>query len=237
MISEGLPFDHDVIGLGLAVVARIVTQLEGQLRVDSEVDRGSKFSVLIPLALPIHEGTASTSLVPSPPRSITATHLHELTTNETTDVSTRAETLPRSMAPVAETVGINPTRVDEVDAQVTKSSKDSSIMTTSPILVGQTSPPILTSTICDSDQRKIVIPTKTTRLRILIVEVSWLYARLAYQILIFLQDNEINRRVLGKRLSLDDHQVVFATHGQEAVDKVREDGAFDCVLMDIQYVN
>jgi hypothetical protein len=169
---SGVPFNHDVIGLGLAVVARIVAQLEGQLRVDSEVDCGSKFSVLIP----IHEGGASTSLVPPPPRSITATHLHKLTTNET-DVSTRAETLcanPRSMAPVAETVGINPTRLDEVDAQVTKSSEDSSIMTTSPTLVGQTSPPTPTSTICDSEQQKIVVPTKTTRLRILVVEVRWL---------------------------------------------------------------
>lgn len=38
-------------GFGLAVVARIVEQLGGQLRVDSEVDQGSKFSFLIPLSL------------------------------------------------------------------------------------------------------------------------------------------------------------------------------------------
>jgi hypothetical protein len=38
-------------GLGLAVVARIVEQLGGQLRVDSEVNFGSRFSFLIPLAL------------------------------------------------------------------------------------------------------------------------------------------------------------------------------------------
>lgn len=35
-------------GLGLAVVARIVEQLGGQLRVDSKVDKGSCFSFLIP---------------------------------------------------------------------------------------------------------------------------------------------------------------------------------------------
>lgn len=40
-----------VLGLGLAVVARIVEQLGGQLRVDSNVDHGSKFSFLIPLTL------------------------------------------------------------------------------------------------------------------------------------------------------------------------------------------
>ena len=40
-------------GLGLAVVARIVEQLGGQLRVDSKVNEGSRFSFLIPLALPL----------------------------------------------------------------------------------------------------------------------------------------------------------------------------------------
>ena len=38
-------------GLGLAVVARIVEQLGGQLRVDSKPDEGSRFSFLIPFSL------------------------------------------------------------------------------------------------------------------------------------------------------------------------------------------
>lgn len=40
-----------VSGLGLAVVARIVEQLGGQLRVDSKPDEGSRFSFLIPFEL------------------------------------------------------------------------------------------------------------------------------------------------------------------------------------------
>ncbi|THH14899.1 hypothetical protein EW146_g5499 [Bondarzewia mesenterica] len=39
------------LGLGLAVVPRIVEQLGGQLRVDSKVDQGSRFSFLIPFTL------------------------------------------------------------------------------------------------------------------------------------------------------------------------------------------
>jgi hypothetical protein len=39
------------VGLGLAVVARIVEQLGGQLRVDSIVDEGSRFSFLLPLSI------------------------------------------------------------------------------------------------------------------------------------------------------------------------------------------
>jgi hypothetical protein len=46
-----------LLGLGLAVVARIVEQLGGQLRVESKADEGSRFSFLIPLALSI-EGNA-----------------------------------------------------------------------------------------------------------------------------------------------------------------------------------
>lgn len=40
-----------VTGLGLAVVARIVEQLGGQLRVDSRLGEGSRFSFLIPFAV------------------------------------------------------------------------------------------------------------------------------------------------------------------------------------------
>lgn len=46
-----------IVGLGLAVVARIVEQLGGQLRVDSRVEQGSRFSFLIPLSF--HTGAAN----------------------------------------------------------------------------------------------------------------------------------------------------------------------------------
>jgi hypothetical protein len=39
------------LGLGLAIVARSVEQLGGQLRVDSKVDQGSRFSFLIPFTV------------------------------------------------------------------------------------------------------------------------------------------------------------------------------------------
>ncbi len=59
-------YPHDVLdstlllGLGLAVVARIVEQLGGQLRVDSKVMEGSRFSFLIPLSL-LGEGSEMSS--------------------------------------------------------------------------------------------------------------------------------------------------------------------------------
>jgi hypothetical protein len=45
------------VGLGLAVVARIVEQVGGQLRLASQVDEGSRFSFLIPLSLPADGGS------------------------------------------------------------------------------------------------------------------------------------------------------------------------------------
>lgn len=49
------------------------------------------------------------------------------------------------------------------------------------------------------------------------------------------QDNDINRMILAKRLSMDGHTVVNTTNGQEGVDMVQSDRDFDCILMDIQY--
>ena len=48
------------------------------------------------------------------------------------------------------------------------------------------------------------------------------------------QDNDINRTILAKRLTLDGHLVVNTTNGQEGLDMVEADREFDVILMDIQ---
>lgn len=48
------------------------------------------------------------------------------------------------------------------------------------------------------------------------------------------QDNDINRTILAKRLTLDGHIVMNTTNGQEGVDLVETDRDFDVILMDIQ---
>lgn len=47
------------LGLGLAVVARIVEQLGGQLRVESRVGEGSRFSFLIPFSVAVDKNSSS----------------------------------------------------------------------------------------------------------------------------------------------------------------------------------
>ena len=51
-----------------------------------------------------------------------------------------------------------------------------------------------------------------------------------------LQDNDINRNILAKRLTLDGHTVVDTTDGQQGAEAMETDYGFDCVLMDIQSV-
>ncbi|THG97932.1 hypothetical protein EW026_g4177 [Hermanssonia centrifuga] len=52
--------------------------------------------------------------------------------------------------------------------------------------------------------------------------------------ILIVEDNDINRTILAKRLTLDGHIVVNTTNGQEGLDMVESDRDFDCVLMDIQ---
>lgn len=66
-------------GLGLAVVARIIEQLGGQLRVDSKSNEGSTFSFLIPFGLydPLVRGSSSCS-IESRSRKESSTSVSEL---------------------------------------------------------------------------------------------------------------------------------------------------------------
>ena len=50
------------------------------------------------------------------------------------------------------------------------------------------------------------------------------------------QDDQINRVILAKLLTLDGHTIVSTTNGQECVETVHADREFDCILMDIQSV-
>lgn len=56
----------------------------------------------------------------------------------------------------------------------------------------------------------------------------------AYRILC--QDDDVNRKILERRLKLDGHEVTSDINGQDAVDRITKDQSFDCILMDIQWV-
>ncbi|KAF8158228.1 hypothetical protein B0H34DRAFT_446175 [Crassisporium funariophilum] len=234
------------VGLGLAVVARIVEQLGGQLRVDSKLNEGSCFSFLIPLSLSGSLGDSNISspmvcartgsmfsggsdienLVEalssnhmSPPSSRGSMHSMEGRKSiEQPKVSPRPS--PRQpttgIYPVTDShVPVRPVKIDDFESGVRSRSQspNSGVCGTvdgnsllSKTFVRRTSPTTLIQDGLDSG-----------KLRVLIVE-----------------DNDINRTILSKRLTLKGHTVVNTTNGQEGLDKVVSDRSFDAVLMDIQ---
>ena len=44
------------------------------------------------------------------------------------------------------------------------------------------------------------------------------------------EDDVVNRNILKKRLSLDGHVTLTVTNGQEAVELIGKDRAFDCIF-------
>ncbi|KAJ7175413.1 phytochrome-like protein [Mycena filopes] len=220
-------------GLGLAVVVRIVKQLRGQLRVDSKVAKGSRFSFLIPLAL-LGDGNES-AMVPLPSTS----HLPRMR------VRRRSLNSTAEIQYLVEAQGTNPIASQLPFRSGGRRARSFSPRgyRTSPILPGVflapdplytikiDGPKINTPTLAiesspseavleasgQSTPASVPLPQHPVKLRLLIVE-----------------DNAINRAILAKRLRLDGHTVITTMNGQEGLDKVASDRAFDAVFMDIQ---
>lgn len=58
-LETGLSRNHSGLGLGLAVVRRLIALLGGSISVDSELGRGSVFTVKLPFKLPVEFGAAT----------------------------------------------------------------------------------------------------------------------------------------------------------------------------------
>ncbi|BGP26717.1 hypothetical protein JCM10295v2_005674 [Rhodotorula toruloides] len=61
---------EQAVGLGLAVVARIVRNLDGQLQVESKVGKGSKFTFIFPFRLPPQDAASAHAIAQSIQQSI-----------------------------------------------------------------------------------------------------------------------------------------------------------------------
>jgi len=244
------------VGLGLAVVARIVEQLGGQLRVESKVNEGSRFSFLIPLALSEEgdelvltspatssndsslkslrvrsrkqslDSSSSTGGIDSLVEAISSNHMVSPSPHGSYHRRTRSSSpieLPTASSVVAGVFGVSdsstpvrPVKVDGFGLDTPSIPPGGEDLKTSPfILESPTSPGEIPPTPALECPPALV--DDSSKLRVLIVE-----------------DNNINRTVLAKRLRLDGHTVVTTTNGQEGLDKVASDRAYDAILMDIQ---
>ncbi|KAH7925896.1 hypothetical protein BV22DRAFT_1104694 [Leucogyrophana mollusca] len=213
------------VGLGLAVVARIVEQLGGQLRVDSQLGTGSRFSFLIPLELS-HAG--SELGISSSSSAHTRTHtrsgssirsraggsggnsaIHEVGTLVQALSSTHVNSPPsqHAVGSLPETPEVHEDRAKQASTPPEPAGAPSEPMHKEESMA----PP--SSQLAGGDP----FTNLPKNLRVLIVE-----------------DNDINRKLLAKRLAKDGHTVAWATNGQEGLEMIESDREFDCVLMDIQ---
>ncbi|ESK91233.1 phytochrome-like protein [Moniliophthora roreri MCA 2997] len=239
------------VGLGLAVVARIVEQLGGQLRVESKVGEGSRFSFLIPLSLDVDGAersgsSASGSSLSSSLRSarsfscksgereidslVEALSSNYMKSNPASIAGSSSSSSPGAIEappqiPPSTSQGtqgtfsvtdsgvpVRPVRISDMDPPLVRTHSSWGRLGESarPQLDRRHSPDSLSS--MPAPPKKI----ERTKLRVLIVE-----------------DNDINRKILAKRLRMDGHDVVNTTNGQEGLDQVKADREFDCILMDI----
>ncbi|KAH9922613.1 uncharacterized protein B0H18DRAFT_1017063 [Fomitopsis serialis] len=224
------------LGLGLAVVARIVEQLGGQLRVDSRIGEGSRFSFLIPFTTDAGEySVTSDSRCPSS-RSFGSAD-DESRGNEIDNLvqafsshllSDRQASVSGSGTPAdSEISRLDEGRFNTISTEPEPSSKLLTPEGDSNNLARRRSSRAHMSSKVPSRPRSGPRSSTSrsnrsdgdfgTKLRLLIVE-----------------DNDINRMILAKRLSLDGHNVVNTTNGQEGLDMLQSDFEFDAVLMDIQ---
>ncbi|THH10468.1 hypothetical protein EW145_g1296 [Phellinidium pouzarii] len=207
------------LGLGLAIVARIVEQLGGQLRVDSKPQEGSRFSFLIPFELASEDRQRSIS----PTNSTTSNRslqTRSRTSSDSSEIDSIVEALSydcmkkgkrRSSNGQFEVVGsrfpIKSLKMDEFD--VDKAVESAQINTVAP------TPRLLRASPSSASDGPSAYRSSGGKLRVLV-------------------DDHINRSILSKRLSLDGHTVVGTTNGQEGVEAIQNDCDYDCILMDIQ---
>ncbi|KAI0671080.1 hypothetical protein C8Q78DRAFT_1079021 [Trametes maxima] len=216
------------LGLGLAVVARIVEQLGGQLRVDSTLGKGSRFSFLLPLttdlpgarSISCSSGSSRSSLIRSISdhsrrsemdglvEALSSNHMHDCRAIQDGESPQRGSSSRPSSGGRVEVPGsstpLKPIKLDEFDLD--RPMTAARVPRGSRASPGKQSPP-----------HRAPVEPPVPKLRVLVVE-----------------DNDINRMILAKRLSLDGHVVVNTTNGQEGLEVVQTDREFDCVLMDIQ---
>ncbi|KAJ7081397.1 phytochrome-like protein, partial [Mycena belliarum] len=233
------------VGLGLAVVVRIVEQLGGQLRVESKVDEGSRFSFLIPLALSV-EGDAQSigSDVPSFEGDMQAIEavqsIEDSEPSSVEEIVLLVDALPASYVGPQPLLRPGPSSPHRLPGSFIAVPGVLSV----PDLITLVPPIKVDNVVVDAPAFNLR-PTPAVREAALALSqasessINWPRAQSpqddpAKLRVLIVEDNHINRTVLAKRLRLDGHIVVTATNGQEGLDKVTSDRAFDVILMDIQ---
>ena len=251
------------LGLGLAVVARIVEQLAGQLRAESEVGVGTRFfftlQMLVATEGRMHrEGSVQSSSGSIIPRrqhgSSDSNSLRSGGSSHVSEIDSFVNDFANShmLAPVA----ADDPRLLDAEERMTRpgtfpvtdsswpvrpskmdteaqQSAGTGSVPTSPMTLG--SPRVRPSIGSRSQSYKLSSVPGSPR-----KDPSPTMRRkrgsgdnTKLKVMV-VEDDVINSQILQRRLRMDRHSVVAVNNGQEAVDALRKDWNIDAILMDIQ---
>lgn len=213
--SQSRPNGETSVGLGLAVAARNVEQLGGQLRVESKVGEGSRFSFSIPLTLPD-----------------TPNHGENGSTNPAL-ATTPSDLFAQFQPSDAKTVDISDRDVHDLLEFLTVDQDAKDTPKNIPDMPGYDRRPGLCAAELVVSEPLKAANLETYRLQRPETTSELSPGPLQLRLLV-VEDNAINRAILAKRLRLNGHVVINATNGQEGLAQIEADQAFDAILMDIQ---
>ncbi|KAG8782336.1 Light-sensor Protein kinase [Ceratobasidium sp. 428] len=273
-VESSIPRSGQPQGLGLAVVARIVKQLGGQLQVDSKPRQGSRFSFLIPFVLP--DGSSSehslslnsANLVGRSRKNNVGSAYASATSSSTQSADSQIDDIVEAISALVGRIGsVSPSRDrTRPPPPVVPRQSSGSVRQAAHISTRQANPPPGVFEVEDSRYpvRGVKVddfdadraPTSPpSQAPVLEQAANRVQKQLEHPVsvgagkrggkkaaeitgsplrILVVEDDDTNRKILCKRLSLDGHEVQHTTNGQEAVQKVESDREWDCVLMDIQ---
>lgn len=109
------PKDTRTLGLGLAVVSRIVRNMDGQLRLKSEEGKGSRFVIQLPFDMPA-DGSPDVTETPGKPDGSTTTSAASVSTTLPTIGEGEVTLVDRGSAISANKQAITPRSFDEIES-------------------------------------------------------------------------------------------------------------------------
>ncbi|ORY31988.1 hypothetical protein BCR39DRAFT_504567 [Naematelia encephala] len=203
------------VGLGLAVVARIVVQLGGQLRAESQVGTGSRFWFTLNMPTEVTRASSRTSSKGSEiqlgSRTGSSSHSSAVSLRSGSEIESFVNDFAASHM-------LNEPTVSPDDERLLAAEKRMSRPGT--FAVTDSSWPIRPTRVGTEDEQWLPDPVLTPSVELDSV----------HRLLLVAQD----KRILTKRLKMDKHTVVHANNGQEAVDELQRSWDIDVILMDIQ---
>lgn len=243
----------DGSGLGMAITKRIVEKLGGNISVESELGKGTTFTIVIPFQ------TVQTSCLRKSKVDFSVLLLNDVSSFHTamktvTDlgmsvdcVDSADEALELCKISTYNLIILDFKKLgdnaEKIVSEIRQSQKKDTVIAASSYDVAEIEPkikklgitarvskPVFASTVCNAVQKYLVCAEKD-----IYVKPVMNYDFSGKRFLI-VEDNELNREIAEELMRAENAEVESAKNGAEGVDKFAEspEGYYDLILMDIQ---